>query len=442
MMNPMRRDPKLDRDRNPPLRGLVSLALALVLLLVGGFGAWVTYAQLSGAVIASGTLVVDSNVKKVQHPTGGVVGAIYVKNGDVVSADDIVMRLDDTQVRANLSVYVSQLIQLWGRNARLEAERDGRDKVEFLADFEKEGQAARAIMAGETRFFEARQASKTGQRAQLRERIGQVRREIDGLNAQRDAKNIELELMKEELERLNELRQKDLIPQPRVLAAQRDLAKLQGEWGALEAQIARSLGSIAETEIQIMGLDQTMQTDANKDLREGEARVAELVERRIAAEDQLKRVDIRSPQIGIVHELSVHTTGGVIGPSETLMLIVPTLDALAIEVRVSPSDIDQVALGQKAIVRFSAFNQRTTPEVFGEVSRVAADVTRDSQANNAPPYYTIRVRPLDNEIRKMGNLKLVPGMPVEAFVQTGSRTMGSYLLKPLMDQVARAFKEE
>jgi HlyD family secretion protein len=169
--------------------------------------------------------------------------------------------------------------------------------------------------------------------------------------------------------------------------------------------------------------------------------VAELVERRIAAEDQLKRVDIRAPQFGIVHELSVHTTGGVIGPSETLMLIVPSLDALAIEVRVATSDIDQVELGQRAILRFSAFNQRTTPEVFGEVSRVAADITKDPQAN-APPYYTVRVRPLNSESEKLHKHKLVPGMPVEAFIQTGSRTMGSYLLKPLMDQVARAFKED
>jgi HlyD family secretion protein len=434
--------PKVDRDRNPPVRGLVSLALAIVILLLGGFGAWATYAELSGAVIASGTLVVDSNVKKVQHPTGGVVGAIYVKNGDVVSAGDIVMRLDETQVKANLGVYVSQLVQLWGRNARLEAERDGHERVKFPEGFEDLGSEARSIAAGERRLFEARQLSKNGQRSQLKERVGQVRREIQGLNAQRDAKNTELELMREELDRLQELRRKDLIPQPRILSAQRDLAKLQGEWGALEAQIARSLGSIAETELQIIGLDQTMQTDANKDLRDNEARVAELTERRIAAEDQLKRIDITAPQTGLVHEMSVHTTGGVIGPSETLMLIVPNNDALAIEVKVAPNDIDQVALGQSAIIRFSAFNQRTTPEIVGEVSRVAADITKDNSQANAPSYYTLRVRPLANELEKLSKLKLMPGMPVEAFIQTGSRTMGSYLLKPLLDQFARAFKEE
>jgi HlyD family secretion protein len=423
------------------VRGLVSLGLAVVLLLVGGVGAWATYAQLSGAVIASGILVVDSNVKKVQHPTGGVVGAIHAKNGDTVSAGDVLMRLDDTQVKANLGVYVSQLVQLWGRNARLEAERDGRSSLVFPEHFEELGPESKAIAAGEQRLFEARQLSKNGQRAQLQERVGQVRREIDGLNAQRDAKATELRLMKEELDRLQELRNKDLIPQPRVLAAQRDLAKLQGEWGSLEAQVARSLGSIAETELQIIGLDQTMQTDANKELREGEARIAELTERRIAAEDQLQRVAIRAPQSGLVHELSVHTTGGVIGPSETLMLIVPNEDSLAIEVKVLPTDIDQVALGQGAIVRFSAFNQRATPEINGEVSRISADITRDNQPN-ALPYYTIRIRPLEGEIDKVRNYKLLPGMPVEAFVQTGSRTMGSYLLKPLMDQVARAFREE
>jgi HlyD family secretion protein len=243
----------------------------LIVFIAGGIGAWATYAPLSGAVIASGGVVVDSNVKKVQHPTGGVVGKIFVHSGDWVKAGDLVMHLDDTQTRANLGIVVSQFVQLKGRKARLEAERDGKDSVTFPPDYESSDPEASAIAAGERRLFESRRALKSGQVNQLRERVGQFRQEIIGLTAQRDAKKIEIELMKDELEKLVELRRKELIPQPRVLAAQRDLTKLQGEWGSLEAQIARSLGSISEVSLQIIAVDQTVQTDANKEIREIEA---------------------------------------------------------------------------------------------------------------------------------------------------------------------------
>lgn len=430
------------QDRDPPLSGLVAWALALIALLFGGLGAWATYAPLSGAVIASGSVVVDSNVKKVQHPTGGIVGSINARNGDHVTAGDVLLRLDDTQTRANLGVILSQLIQLKGRRIRLEAERDGSQTLKFPAEFESGEAEAADVVRGEKKLFDARQILKNGQRAQLKERVGQLRRETEGLTAQRDAKSIEIELMQEELARLSDLRRQNLIPQPRVLAAQRDLVKLKGEWGALEAQIARSLGSISETELQIMTLDQTMQTEASKELRDVEGRIAELLERRVSAEDQLRRISIYAPQTGVVHELTVHTVGGVIGAAETIMLIVPDEDRLAIEVRVAPIDIDQIAIDQKCTLRFSAFNQRATPEFACVVSRVGADITRDPQTNTF--YYLVRLRIADSESDKLNNLnlKLVPGMPVEAFIETGQRTMMSYLTKPLMDQIARAFKEE
>jgi HlyD family secretion protein len=424
----------------PPVAGLISLGLGMIVLVAGGLGAWATYAPLSGAVIASGAVVVDSNVKKVQHPTGGVVGAIYVHNGDWVKSGDLLVRLDDTQTRANLGIVVSQLVQLKGRKARLEAERENRDSMSFPPEFEASDPEAPAIAVGERRLFESRRALKAGQVNQLRERVGQFRQEIVGLTAQRDAKKIEIELMKDELEKLVELRRKELIPQPRVLSAQRDLTKLQGEWGQLEAQIARALGSISEISLQILGVDQSLQTDASKELREIEARIAELAERRIAADDQLKRIDIRAPQAGTVHELSVHTVGGVVAPGEQVMLVVPTQDSLAIEVRVSPIDIDQIALGQKATLRFTAFNQRTTPEFTAEVARVGADITKEQQTNAF--YYLLRLQITEADSEKLQKIRLVPGMPVESFIETSHRTMASYLLKPLMDQVSRAFKED
>jgi HlyD family secretion protein len=221
----------------------------------------------------------------------------------------------------------------------------------------------------------------------------------------------------------------------RILSAQRDLTKLKGEWGALVAQVARAQGQISEMELQMIGLDQTMQTEATKELRDIEARIAELAERKIAAEDQLKRVVLAAPQDGTVHDLAVHTVGGVIGAGETVMMIVPSRDELSVEVRIATSDIDQVHLEQPAKLRFPAFNQRTTPEITGTVTRIGADLTRDAQANSV--FYVVRLRP--EGMPK--SIKLVPGMPVEAFIATGERTAISYLVKPISDQFARAFRE-
>jgi HlyD family secretion protein len=419
----------------PALAKRLAFGVFLVVLLVASCGVWAVATPIAGAVITSGIVVVESNVRKVQHPGGGIVAEIPVKNGDRVKAGDIVLRLDDTQARANLGIVQSQIVQLKGRKARLEAERDQEQAIRFPPDFltEEDGPA---VAEGEKRLFDFRRASKQGQVAQLKERVGQLREEIKGQTAQRDAKSAEVELMIEELDRLDHLRKKELMASNRILSAQRDLARLRGELGSFVAQIARAHGQIAETELQIFNLDQTMQTEATKELREMEARMAELAERRVAAEDQLKRIVLRAPQAGVVHDLSVHTVGGVIGAAETVMLIVPSTDELSVEVRVATSDIDQVHVGQTAILRFTAFNQRTTPEISGTVTRVGADLTREAQTNAV--FYVARIRP--DEAQREG-LKLLPGMPVEAFIATGERTALSYLVKPVTDQLSRAFRE-
>jgi HlyD family secretion protein len=424
------------RTIEPALARRLGVGFALIALLVLSCGVWAATTPIAGAVIASGVVVVESNVKKVQHPTGGVVAEIPVKNGDRVSGGDVVLRLDDTQARANLGIVASQLIQLAGRKARLEAERDQVDSIRFPAEFLAHGEEAKAIAEGERRLFEFRRASKRGQIAQLTERIGQIREEIKGLAAQREAKKVEVELMVEELERLDVLRKKDLMATNRILAAQRDLTRLKGEWGALVAQTARAHGQISEMELQILSLDQNMQTEATKELREMEARLAELAERRVAAEDQLRRVVLRAPQAGVVHELAAHTVGGVIGAGETVMMIVPNQEDLGVEVRIATSDIDQVHIGQVATLRFPAFNQRTTPEIKGVVTRVGADLTKETQTNTV--FYVVRIRPNETEVHR---LRLVPGMPVEAFISTGDRTALSYIIKPVTDQFARAFRE-
>lgn len=414
----------------------LAAGLGLIMLLVGTVGVWAAITPIAGAVVSSGIVVVESNIKKVQHQAGGIVSAILAKNGDRVEAGDIVLSLDETQVRANLGITISQLIQLVGRKARLEAERDQADVIQVPPDFLASGGEAAAIAEGERRLFNIRQAARKGQIAQSRERIGQFKQEITGLTAQRDAKEQEVELMREELERLEGLRKLGLMPSTRILSAQRDWTRLKGEWGALVAQIARAQGQINEVELQIIGIDQTMQTDASKELRDSEARIAELLERKIAAEDMLKRVHLRAPQAGVVHDLAVHTVGGVISPAETVMTIVPSQESLGVEVHISSTDIDQVSVGQEATLRFPALNQRTTPEMKGVVSRVGADLTKEPQINSA--YFTVRIQLQENPADK---LKLVPGMPVEAFIKSKERTALSYLVKPVADQFAKAFRE-
>jgi len=416
------------------LRRRIAFAFGLIVLMAFSCGVWATTTPIAGAVIASGLVVVESNIKKVQHPTGGIVALIPVKNGDRVQAGDTVLKLDDTQARANLGIVVSQLIQLTGRKARLETERDLADSILFPPDF-LANEEAKAIAEGETRLFSYRRAFKKGQMAQLTERISQIKEEIKGLTAQREAKQIESDLMVEELDRLEGLRKQELMAVNRILAAQRDLTKLKGEWGSLVAQVARAQGQISEMELQIIALDQNMQTEATKELREIEARIAELAERKVAAEDQLKRVILTAPQDGTVHDLTVHTVGGVIATGETVMTIVPSKDELSVEVRIATSDIDQVHPEQPAKLRFPAFSQRTTPEVSGTVTRIGADLTRDAQSNSV--FYVVRIHP--GGLPK--GIKLVPGMPVEAFIATGERTALSYLVKPIADQFARAFRE-
>jgi HlyD family secretion protein len=226
-----------------------------------------------------------------------------------------------------------------------------------------------------------------------------------------------------------------------VTALERDAARLEGERGSLVSSIAQTKGKMTETELQILQIDQDLRTEVGKDLAEIRGKLAELVEKRVAAEDQLKRVDIRAPQDGLVHQLAIHTVGGVITPNgEPLMLIVPKADALTVEAKIAPQDIDQVRIGHRAVLRFSAFNQRTTPELTGTVSLVSADITKDEKTGSS--FYTVRIGLTAAEIARLNGLKLVPGMPVESFIQTGERTVLSYLTKPLTDQITKAWREK
>jgi HlyD family secretion protein len=414
---------------------------ALLIVLCGGVGGWAATTEIAGAVIAPGVLVVDTNVKKVQHPTGGVVGEIRARDGDRVAIGDIVVRLDETVTRANLGIVLRGLDELVARKARLEAERDGLEGIAFPSEFiERLGELQVAtIIAGERKLFDLRQSARIGQKSQLRERIAQLREEIGGIAAQIKAKIQEIVLIQRELTGARDLWEKNLMPITKLTQLEREATRLEGERAQLTATSAQSKGKISELELQIIQVDRDLASEVGKELREVDAKIGEFVERKVAAEDQLKRIDIRAPQDGVVHQSVVHTIGGVINAGEQLMLIVPSADNLIVEAKFAPQDIDQVKVGQLAVVRFTNFNQRTTPELNGLVTRVSADTTVDQRTS--APYYTLRISLSREEISRLGEVTLVPGMPVESFIQTGDRKVISYLMKPLSDQVMRAFRE-
>jgi HlyD family secretion protein len=431
---------KKTMDRS--LRGHLLAGLSVLVLLGGGMGGWAATAELSGAVVAPGSVVVDSHVKKVQHPTGGVVGEIRVRDGDRVQAGDLVVRLDETITRANLAVITKGLDELSARQGRLVAERDGLPLIKVHPELQARSTDIEiaSLITGEQSLFRLRREARDGLRAQLKQQISQLREQIVGLEEQASAKADEIKLIQNELEGVRELWRKNLVPITRVTQLEREATRLRGERGQLIASVAQAKGRISETDLQIIQIDQELRSEVAKELREIQAKKAELVEKRVAAEDQLKRIDIRAPQAGVVHQLAIHTVGGVVAAGDPLMLIVPEADDLSIEVKIQPQDIDQMKIGQEAVLRLSAFNQRTTPEIQGKISRIAADLTQDQKTGIA--FYTARIETSEMELGRLEDLKLVPGMPVEAFVQTGERTALSYLVKPLSDQLSRAWREE
>jgi len=418
----------------------LALGAAAIFVLVGGVGGWAVTTELSGAVIASGQLVVDSNVKKVQHPTGGVVGELRVREGDRVKAGDVVVRLDETQTRAGLAIVTKALDELAARQARNEAERDAAQRVSFPPDLL--GRAADPdvlqVMSGEQRLFEIRGSGRDGLKSQLKEQVAQLEQQILGNREQEAAKAREIDWIQQELKGVRELWSKNLVPFARVTALERDGARLDGERGSLIAAMAQTKGRIAEIQLKILQVDEDLRTEVGKELAEMRGKKSELIERRVAAEDLLKRVDLVAPQDGRVFQRSVHTIGGVIQAGEPVMLIVPDSDTLIIEAKIAPQEIDQVHLGQRVVVRFPAFNQRTTPELDGEIVRIGADVTQEEKKNES--YYSVRILVPDSELARLDGLRLVAGMPVEVFMQTAPRTVLSYLVKPMQDQIAKAFR--
>ncbi|MGQ0455715.1 MAG: HlyD family type I secretion periplasmic adaptor subunit [Hyphomicrobium sp.] len=409
--------------------------------LVGGLAAWAATTELAGAVLAHGSVVVAGNVKKVQHPTGGVVGAINVKNGDRVKEGDLLVRLDETITRASLQLITKQMDELTGRRARLVAERDDAPAAVFPSELSNRASepAVEQILAGERTLFDSRLKTRKAQKEQLGERIAGLREEVSGTTQQAAAKAMELDLIDKELAGLETLEAQRLVPTSKMMALRREAARLEGERAQLQASAGQSRGRIAEIEVQRLTIDSEAKSEAVSELRETEGKLVELSERRTAAEDQLKRIEIRSPADGVVHQMSVFTVGGVVNNSDPLMLIVPQGDDLVVEARIAPSDIDQARSHNQAVVRFPAFNQRTTPSIEGSVATIAADLTHEPQTGVS--YYLARISFPREQLERLGGLKLGPGMPAEIQIKTEPRTALTYLVKPIEDQISKAFKE-
>jgi HlyD family secretion protein len=409
-------------------------------MLFVGAGGWAATAQLTGAIIAPGMVKVDQNLKSIQHRDGGIISEIAVREGDFVTKGQVMLRLDDAETRAELSIVRTQLVELMAKQARLMAERDNLDSIMMSSELTSRIEDFPHVFFGENRMFEGNRQNRKSQKEQLVLGIDQLGEEIKGLESQRDAKIDEIALVKTEHGKIKGLTDKRLIETSRKYVIDREMAKLMGERGEVEANIARAKARMSEIQLQIIAIDETARTEAQRELSAIEPKLSELRERRVAIEDRLARADIRAPLSGTVNELSVHTIGGVITPAEKLVTLVPADAALKIEAKLSPTDIDQVFVGQPAKLRFSAFNQRTTPELHGRIAYVSAATSSDPSTGQV--YYLADVIVPSDELEKLGDSKLLPGMPVEVFVSTEERTAMSFLSKPLADQFSRAFREQ
>jgi HlyD family type I secretion membrane fusion protein len=427
---------------SPPVHRTVLAGILSTVLFIGGFGLWAGTAPLDSAAVASGTVITESKRKIVQHKEGGIVARILVAEGTRVKAGDPLVRLDDTRVRSNLESLRIQYDELLAQLTRLQAERDRLPEVRFPDELTARRGDPRvaALLDGQNRLMAARQDSLNGQIDILSQRMVQLDSELGGLEAQLIGAEEQLSLIRDELTGVRMLVDKGLERRPRLLALQRDAASLEGACGEHRALIARAQQRRGETELQIIDLRNRRSEEVADELRDVQGRLTELRERLIVAADELHRTVITAPTAGIVMDLRFRTTGGVVGAGEPILDIVPADEALVIEAKVKPTDIDMVHNGLPAQVRLTAFKQRTTPVLVGEVEHVAADSMTDQRTGVS--HYIAHVVIERHEFERAGNIELRPGMPADVMILTGRRTALEYLVTPLRDSFARAFRED
>lgn len=424
------------------MRRNIRIGLIAVGAFIFGFGTLAATTVIGGAVIGNGVLIVENSSKKVQHPTGGVVGEILVKEGDHVQAGQVLVRLDQTVAKARLESVTEAHDRQLARVERLYAERDRAEDLVFSDSLKKRvaGHAkGQAILDAEHAQFVTRRDEQANLHKQLQERIAQSEELVKGLEAQLAALDDQVASMRKEVARLRTLAEKKVITASTLAEAERRLLEMEGDRSALAAQIVTEQGRTTEIRIQESQVDQNFQVQVAADLYDGQRQAADLSQQEATALDTMQRIEIIAPQSGVVHELAIHTIGGVIQPAETLMEIVPENDGLIGEIKVSPADVDQLRPSQPATVHFSAFDRATTPTATGYLKSISADLEEDKRTGAL--YYSVRIELPPEEVAKLGELKLIPGMPIEAFIQTSDRTILSYLMKPLTDQVERAFRD-
>jgi HlyD family secretion protein len=421
-------------DIKQPLRA----AFLVFIILAGGLLSWMVTVPLSAAVIASGYVVVRGKPQLVQHLDGGIVKAIEVRNGDEVRKGDVVVRLDEATLKANLDIYLNRLREAITKRARLEAERDGLESIAFdLGAFDL-GDVTVHMQRQES-IFRARMASRAGEVEKLKEKIGQYDNQTDGLEGLIGAKTEQLNTIKIELDSLNELLEKGIATKTRVYNQERMKSDLTGQLVEHIAELARISNAVRETEVSIIQIDRAFKEKVLSELSETATQAEDLTQQISATRKQLERIEIRAPASGIVHELSVNTVGGTVSPNGTLMQIIATDEGVDVEVSIDPNTIDQVALGQGAALRFPAFNQSTTPEIMSAVERISPSSVTDERTGLS--FYRVILSVTPEELGRLQGVRLIPGMPVEAYIRTGERTMASFLMKPLIDHLNRAMRE-
>ncbi|PRY92932.1 HlyD family secretion protein [Hasllibacter halocynthiae] len=424
-------------------KGPLALGAVALLILLGGFGVWAATTDIAGAVVAPGRIEVASNRQVVEHPDGGVVESLAVREGERVEAGDVLIVLEADALDAQIAVARDELLEQEARAARLRAERDGAEEIEFsdaLLEAARSDPRAADLVEGQRNLFEARRETREGERARYLRQTEQIARQIDGIDAQGASLERQGELIDEELTAQETLLERGLAQTPRVLALRREAAGLLGRRGELTARRAQAEERTAEIELAIIGLDGQLRETAIGELRDVEARIRTLREELTAALDRRGRLEITAPVTGRVYDLAVFGPASVVAAGEPLLYIVPEGDALRIEVRVDPIHVDEVYPGQPARVRLPAFDARATPELLAVIADVSADAFADERTGAA--FYRATIALADGEqARLSGGQALVPGMPVEAFIRTGDRTPLAYLLSPLTDYFARAFRE-
>jgi len=424
-------------DRFPRWFGFIVVIVAFVFI-----GGWASVAGIDEAVVASGTVTVDTYRKTVQHLEGGIVRQIHVRDGDTVRQGDLLVELDETQARASYLVNYRRYLGELARLARLEAELQGLEAIEFpealLSARLTEGRAAR-VMTTEEREFTTRREALDGEISVLRQRIGQLEERIAGLEAQRRARLSMISSVREELDSVGKLVARELMPAAELRPLERSLAEAEGQAGELRATIAATRIEIGETELRIIQLKRELEREVAASMRETIGNVDALEEEMQALEVTLRRKRVLAPVSGTVINLQVHGEWTVLSPGEVILDLVPEDEPLVVEARVRPQDIDSVTTGMLADVRFTAFSFRTTPVVEGEVVFVSADSLEDRQTGE--PYFLTRIVVKEEQMAELGDVALRPGMPAEVMIKTGERTPMQYLMKPLTDAIARSFTE-